>query len=180
MPTLHGFVNSTHCACWDVDSFNCAGVYADAALDNGTFVTLGTINRDTTDFTIEGYEFNVTPATNAATRVWMVESPEVGSDILMQELADPRYFYNEAGRTLSLKYLVPGVDCIEVTAECFTDKTLPTNTNQYVTIGANGKLTATSASPAAGSNVYFTFLGYHTITFGMEDVQTAVIRIERN
>lgn len=177
---LHGYVNTTKCACWDVDSYNCAGVYTTADLDNGTFVTLTNINRDSTEFTIKGYEWVVAPATSTSTRVWLVASPEVGTDILMQELADPRQFYNAAGEPMSLKYLVPGVDIIEVTKECFTDTTLPTNTNQYVTIGAGGKLTATSASPAAGTNVYFTFVGYHSIQIGMENVQTALIRIERN
>ena len=180
MPTIHGYVNTMRCACMDVDSYNCAGVYSAGDIDNGVFVTLGDINRNSTNFTVNGFEYNVTPATNAATRVWLVATPEVGSDILMQELSDPRYFYNEAGRAMSLKYLVPCVDCIEVTKECFTDNTLPTNNNKYVTIGANGKLTASAADPAAGTNVYFTFVGYHNVTFGNEDVQTAIIRIERN
>lgn len=177
---LHGYVNTTNTACWDVDSFNCAGVYAGGDLDNGTLVTLTNINRDSTDFDVNGFEYVVAPATANSTGVWLVASPEVGSDIMMQELADPREFYNKAGRTMSLKHLVPGVDCIEVTKECFTDGNLPTNTNNNIIIGAGGKMTATNASQSATTGAYFTFVGYHTLTIGMENVQTAIIRLARN
>ena len=177
MANTHGYVNSTHCAFWDIDAYNCAGVAA-VDLDNGTLVTLGTINRDTTSLKVKGYEFNITPAEATSTSVWLVESPEVGTTIEMQMLADPRNFYTPAGVPTSIKYLTPKVDCLEVTAECFTDKTLPTSTKAFVSIGTGGKLTAVAAAPANG--IYFSLVGLKTMTFGMEEVPTAVIRVERN
>ena len=174
----HGFVNLTHTTAWSVDAFNAVGVYDASDVDNGVLVTLSNINRDTTAFNIDGYEFDVTLATENSTSVWIVKTPPVGTTVEQQLMADPRYFYNEAGRPMSLAYLLPNVDCIEVTKECFVSNTMPTNTNNIVKIGANGKMTATNAAPATGA--YFTFLGYHTIPIGGEDVQTAVLRCTRN
>lgn len=177
MANNHGYINTTHCSCWDIDAYNCAGI-ATTDIDNGVLVTLGTINRDTTTLKVKGYEFNVTPAGATSTSVWVVDSPEVGTTLEMQLLADPRNFYNPAGVPMSIKYLTPKVDCIEVTAECFTDKTLPTSAKTFVEIGAGGKLTAAASAPASGA--YFSLVGLKTITFGMEEVPTAVLRIERN
>lgn len=178
MPNTHGFVNLTHATAWDVDAYNCVGVYSSGDLDNGVLVTLGNIDRDQTTNYLNQYVFTVTPASQASTSVWIVKTPPVGSTIEQQIMDDPRYFYNEAGRPLSLAYLMPNVDCIEVTKECFADSTLPTATNLYVQIGAGGKMSATNSAP--GSGAYFTFLGYHTISIGSEEVQTAVLRCTRN
>lgn len=178
--TLHGYVNTMNCACMNVDSYNCAGVYTTGDLDNGVFVTLGDINKDTNG-NIQGFEYKVAPATaNTTGKVWLVASPEVGTTVEQQIYNDPRTFYNEAGKTMSLKYLVPGVDCIEVTKECFTNNTLPDgSTNKFATIGAGGKLTAAAADPGA-DKIYFELVGFHTVTFGMKDEKTAVLRIARN
>lgn len=175
---LHGYVNTMRCTCVDVDAYNCAGVYATSDLDNGVLVTLTKMNQDAATLKAKGFEFEVTPATQNSTSVWIVATPEVGSTIMQQELSDPREFYNEAGRPMSLKYMNPKVDCIEVTAECFTDNTLPGTGKTYVQIGANGKMTAVAAAPGTGA--YFSLVALNTIAIGMQQVPTAIIRCERN
>lgn len=175
---IHGYINTTHCSCWDIDAYNCAGVYSTADLDNGVMVALKNINRDSTSLKVKGYEFEVQPAEVTSTGVWVVNTPEVGSTLEMQLLADPRTFYNAKGQPMSLKYLAPKVDVIEVTAECFTDTTLPTSAKAFVEIGAGGKLTAVAAAPASGA--YFSLVGLKTITIGMKEVPTAILRVERN
>ena len=179
---LHGYVNTTKMCAENIDAMNCAGVYTGADVDNGTIVVLSTINKasaGTNQGYIQGYEYTVTLANqNQTGDVWIVASPEVGTTINQQELSDPRYFYNVAGQPMSLKYLVDGVDCIEVTAECFTAG-LPSASQGYVTIAANGQLTAGSA-PGSGAGVgYFTVEGLHTVTIGATEVPTAVLRYHR-
>ena len=173
---LHGYVNTMHTMSWDVDACNMAGV-ANTDLDNGVMVTLSKVNQDTKSV-IKGFEYQVAPAQEESTQVWVVASPEVGSTLEQQLLADPRQFYNAKGKAMSIKALVPGIDVIEVTKECFVGGTMPTATNNKVKIGANGKLVAAAAAPGAGA--YFTFEGFHTVTIGMEEVQTAVLRCARN
>lgn len=173
---LHGYVNTMHTMSWDVDACNMAGV-ATTDLDNGVMVTLSKVNQDTKNV-IKGFEYQVAPAQEASTQVWVVASPEVGSTLEQQLLADPRQFYNAKGKAMSIKALVPGIDVIEVTKECFVSNTMPTTTNNKVKIGTNGKLVAATAAPGAGA--YFTFEGFHTVTIGMEEVQTAVLRCARN
>ncbi len=173
---LHGYVNLTKATAWDVDAFNLAGVYAAGDLDNGVIVTLNGIAK--TGDNVDGFEYNVQPAVEASVQAWIVASPEVGTTLEQQLLADPRLFYNEKGKAMSLKYLNPGTDCIEVTAECFVGGTMPTTTNKNVKVGANGKLVAAASAPASG--IYFTFEGFHTVTIGMEEVKTAVLRCVRN
>lgn len=179
MANNHGVVNTTHCTCWDVDAYKCAGV-ATVDLDNGTLVVLNSINKDATSGAIQGYEFNVTPATAASTNVWLVRTPEVGTTLDMQIYSDPRYFYNVAGRPMSLCYMNPHVDCIEVDANCFVAGSAPTDqpTYTFVTIGAGGKLAIANAAPAAGA--YFTIVGKHTMAIGTEVVPSYVLRCERN
>ena len=174
---LHGYVNTMHTMSWDVDACNMAGVYATTDLDNGVMVTLSKVNQDAKNV-IKGFEYQVVPAQEASTQVWVVASPEVGSTLEQQLLADPRQFYNAKGKAMSIKALVPGIDVIEVTKECFVGGTMPTTTNNKVKIGANGKLVAGATVPDAGA--YFTFEGFHTVTIGMEEVQTAVLRCARN
>lgn len=176
---LHGYINTINATCWDVDAYNMAGVYADGDMDNGVMVTLSKMNQDVQNVA-GGFEYEVEPATVNSLGVWVVASPEVGSTIMQQELSDPRQFYNEAGRTMSIKYLMPKVDCIEVTAECFTDTQLPTAAKKYVVIGAGGKLTAQAGDPAGGQGAYFTLEALHNVTIGMEEVPSAILRCARN
>ncbi len=176
---LHGYVNTAKCTCWDVDAYNLAGVYTEGDLDNGVLVTLVKMNQNAEN-KIGGFEYEVRPATANDTSVWIVDSPEVGSTLMQQMMADPREFYNEAGRTMSLKFMNPKVDCIEVTAEAFEGGTMPTTTNKYVVIGANGKLKATNAAQTSTTGAYFTFEGLHSTTIGMAEVETAMLRCARN
>ena len=173
---LHGYVNTMHTMSWDVDACNMAGV-ATTDLDNGVMVTLSKANQDTKNV-IKGFEYQVAPAQESSTQVWVVASPEVGSTLEQQLLADPRQFYNAKGKAMSIKALVPGIDVIEVTKECFVSNTMPTTTTNKVKIGDNGKLVAAATAPSDGA--YFTFEGFHTVTIGMEEVQTAVLRCARN
>lgn len=173
----HGYISTMRCACVDVDAFNRAGVYATAALDNGVFVTLTGINKDTANL-VQGFEYTVAPATDASYACWVVATPEVGSTIEMQSMSDPRYFYNEAGRPMSLKYLNPQTDIIEVDANCFASGALP-STEGYVTIGANGKLVAAANAPAAGVT-YFSVVGFNNVAVGMTQMKTVLLQCEDN
>lgn len=178
--TLHGYVNTTKMCAENIDAMNCAGIYSTGDLDNGVVVTLTSMNTNSATLAIQGYEYTVTPATSATVGdVWIVASPEVGSTIDQQILSDPRYFYNAQGLPMSLKYLVDGVDCIEVTAECFTNTTLPATGSTYVVIGTGGKFTAQASAPTTINQPYFTLEGLHTVTIGATEVPTAVLRFHR-
>ena len=181
--TLHGYINTTKMCAENIDAMNCAGVI-NQDVDNGVIVTLSSINKNASapnQHYIQGYEYTVALASNSTVGdVWVVASPEVGTTIDQQILSDPRYFYNAAGQPMSLKYLVDGVDCIEVTAQCFTGGTLPdATTNRFATVGANGQLTAASAAATGAGKPYFTLEGLHTVTIGATEVPTAVLRYHR-
>ena len=74
---------------------------------------------------------------------------------------------------------IDGVDCIEVTAECFTNTTLPATGSTYVVIGAGGKFTAQASAPTTINQPYFTLEGLHTVTIGATEVPSAVLRFHR-
>ena len=169
----HGYVNTMKMACTNVDALNAAGV-ASVDLDNGVLVTLTKMAQDSA-FNATGFEFEVAAAEATSKDVWLVATPEVGSTIAQQSLSDPREFYNEAHRAMSIKHIVPDVDYVEMDANCFTDGTLPTNTNKYATIGAGGKLTATASAPST-AGVYFDFVANHSIAVGMNIVSTVILR----
>jgi len=177
MANTHGYINTTHCASWDVDAYTLAGVAA-TDLDNGVFVTLTNMNTNVSN-EINGYEYDIAPADGTSASVWVIDTPEVGSTLEMQLMSDPRYFYNIAGKPMALRYLVPKVDCIEVNANCFVGGTMPTTTNNIVTIGAGGKLVAGTTTPTGGK-VYFTLEGFHKVSVGMAEIPTAVLRIQAN
>lgn len=180
MANNHGFVNTAHCVAWDSDANKLVGIYKTADLDNGTFVVLSTMNVDGSN-NINGFEYNVTPATAISTSVWLVCTPEAGTDILEVQLYDdPRYFYNKAGKPMSLAYMNPHVDHIEVDKNCFTANFDPDTVASATVVGldANGKLKALTAAPATGA--YFTIVGKHSIAVGQELVPTWMLRCERN
>lgn len=179
MSMTHAILNSTSLSAMNIDALCIAGV-ATVDLDNGQLVTLKNINR-TTDGTIAGYEYNVEPATADADNVWLVESPEVGTTLEMQIHDDPRYFYNPAGVTLSLRGLVGGVDCFEVTKEVFTSDNLPTSAQlgQYVSPDVNGKY-GDPAAEVPNTGAYFRVEGLTTIACGMEEVPAVVLRCMAN
>lgn len=173
----HGYVSTMRCACTNIDSFNRVGIYAGTDLDNGVLVTLGDIAK-ATDGTVTAFNYAVTPATTDTTgSVWLVNTPEVGSTIEMQEMSDPRYFYNAAGRPLSLKRLNPKTDIIEVDANCFASGALPT-TETFVGIGANGKLAAFST--AITGKPYFSVVGFNEVAVGMGVMKTVLLQCESN
>ena len=174
----HGYINTTSCACWDVDSYNRCAVYT-ADVDNGVFVELGAPNVDSSK-NINGYEFPVSKlADDASEHVWVVATPEVGQTYEMQLLSDPRAFYNVANKPMSVKYLVPKADCIEVNAEAFASKALPTSSQTVVTIGANGKLVAGTSAPDDGA-FYCSVLGFKKVAVGAELMPVVVLQVEAN
>ena len=174
----HGYVSTMRCACENVDAFNRVGIYSTGDLDNGVFVTLTGINKGSSDKVVKGFEYTVAPASDASSGVWLVATPEVGTTLEQQMMSDPRYFYNAKGRPMSLKFLNPKTDIIEVDANCFASGALPT-TEGYVTIGTNGKLVAASAAPGAGKT-YFSVVGFNTVAVGMEQMKTVLLQCEAN
>ena len=169
MANKHGVVITTHCAAWNVDAFNYAGI-ATTDLDNGTFVALGDLQK--TEGVIDEYTFTVTPDANGESKYkYIVASPTVGATLAMQLTGDPREFYNEANRPLSVKRIVEG-DCIEVIGTNFEDGSAPTDQTSYTTagIGANGKLSMVASGGA------FKLLGTKTIAIGQELVPSYVLQ----
>ena len=178
MANTHAYVSTMRCACENVDAFNRVGIYSTGDLDNGVFVTLTGINKGSSGNAVKGFEYNVAPASATSSGVWLVATPEVGTTLEQQMMSDPRYFYNAKGRPMSLKFLNPKTDIIEVDANCFVSKALPT-TEGYATIGEGGKLVAASAAPAAGKT-YFSVVGFNTVAVGMEQMKTVLLQCEAN
>lgn len=179
MANNHGYCSLIRATAWDVDSNKLVGI-ATTDMDNGTFVVLGDMNVDTQK-NINGFEYKVTAAGATSTSVWVVRTPEAGTDMLEVQLYDdPRYFYNKAGKPMSLAYMNPHVDHIEVDKNCFTANFDPDTVSgaTMAQLDANGKLKAVSAAPASGA--YFTIVGKHSIAVGQELVPTWVLRCERN
>lgn len=173
MAKNHSFINTTRCTCWDVDAYNACGV-AQSDMDNGQFVSLGAIqlNADVPG----GYEFAVTAPAANATNLWVIDTPEVGigADNIYD---DPRYFYNVAGRPMSLRYMNPIVDYIEVPASAFS--TAPVDgTSKFASVGTDGRLVAAAVAPDQGT--YFAIAGTHTIDIGLEAVKTYILQCVRN
>lgn len=177
MANTHSYVSTMRCACENVDAFNRVGIYSTGDLDNGVFVTLTGINKGA-DNAVKGFEYNVAPASATSYGVWLVNTPEVGATLEQQMMSDPRYFYNVQGRPMSLKFLNPKTDIIEVDAHCFVSGSLPT-TEGFVTIGEGGKLVAASVAPAAGKT-YFSVVGFNTVAVGMEQMKTVLLQCEAN
>jgi len=161
MANNHGFIIGTHCAFWDVDSKNFVGI-AESDIDNGTFVALGDILN--TSGVIDEYVFAVSAASASD---FVVATPPVGDSLEMQLFDDPRYFYNKAGKPMSVKHLEIG-DCIEVDDACFsTAPTLGTSTYAGVT---SGKLVASTTASDP-----FKILGQHNVDIGGVSVPTWVL-----
>ena len=177
MANTHSYVSTMRCACENVDAFNRVGIYSTGDLDNGVFVTLTGINKGA-DNAVKGFEYNVALASATSYGVWLVNTPEVGATLEQQMMSDPRYFYNVQGRPMSLKFLNPKTDSIEVDAHCFVSGSLPT-TEGFVTIGEGGKLVAASVAPAAGKT-YFSVVGFNTVAVGMEQMKTVLLQCEAN
>lgn len=157
---------------WQDDAINCAGV-ATVDLDNGQFVTRGALGLTANG----GYEFTCAlPETNA-TDLWLVEKPAVGTTIEMQEMSDPRYFYNPKGSTFSIKGMTANRSFIEVPVSAFA--TAPTDgTSKFASVNTNGRLVAATEAPATGT--YFSIEATHTVDIGYEAVKTYILKCVRN
>lgn len=170
MANTHGVLNTTHCACWDIDAYSFTGIAA-TDIDNGTFLKLGKIKNTTG--VIDEYVFDVeVDANGAATQKYIADTPRPGSsaDLAMQLYDDPRYFYNEAGKPIQLRRIVNG-DCIEIDANAFGAGKTPVDQPTYTTasIGADGKLEMVSASGE------FDLLGQKSVGVGQQDMTVWVL-----
>ena len=175
MANNHGYISTIRATCENVDAFNCVGTIA-SDIDNGTVVTLSKMVQDSKK-NVEGFEFEVAKA-NASTKyadAWVVVTPEVGDSLEMQLLNDPRYFYNKAGKPLSLKKLHADTDYIEADANCFTSVALPSDEETVVTVDSNGKFVAGSSAPAANL-IYWDVVGFHEVAVGSETMKTVILR----
>ena len=174
---VHGYVSTMRASCENVDAFNRVGIYSTGDLDNGVFVTLTGINKGTGN-AVKGFEYTVAPASATSYGVWLVATPEVGTTLEQQMMSDPRYFYNVQGRPMSLKFLNPKTDIIEVDAHCFASGAGPT-AEGYATIGTVGELVAAGAAPEAGKT-YFSVVGFNPVAVGMEQMKTVLLQCEAN
>ena len=181
MAKNHGILISSHLMAWNNDALTMCGVYADGDLDNGQLVTLNGIRKDVSTGAVQGYDYAVKPATAGADNVWLVESPELGYTLETQIHEDPRYFYNEAGKPMSLRAIMGGVDCFEITKELFASGTLPVvgDIGKYVAPAANGKYAAPAAE-APVSGAYFRIEGLTTIKCGFEEIPAVLLRCIKN
>lgn len=171
MANNHSFVIRT-LENWQDDAINCAGV-ASVDLDNGQFVTRGALGLTANG----GYEFTCALPEANATDLWLVEKPAVGTTIEMQEMSDPRYFYNPKGSTFSIKGMTANRSFIEVPVSAFA--TAPTDgTFKFASVNTNGRLVAVTEAPAAGT--YFSIEATHTVDIGYEAVKTYILKCVRN
>lgn len=182
MAKTHAIFNASKMVSANVDANVLAGICKTADLDNGTLVTLGKMNYDTTTGKVKGFEYDVTPATAAADGLWIVDAPEVGYTPEMQIYNDPRYFYNEQGRAFTIRALNAGVDVFELSAAAFEDATLPTadKIGQYVQSVANGKFGKTPVAVAPSTGAYFRIEALSDITVGFEQVPGVILRCMAN
>lgn len=184
MPNTHAVVNLMHCAAWDVDAYNISGV-CQTAVDNGTLLSIGNITTNAASNAASGavtdFMYNVSVPQANATGLWIAKTPVPGTytGLDAHVYADPRYFYNEAGQPISLAYLVPGVDVIEVTAAAFASGSEPSTqpSYTYATVNTSGQLVIANAE---GTGTTFALLGNHYIDCGQELVTTYVLKCIKN
>ena len=167
---FYGYVNTMRCAATDIDAFTATGINTSTDIQNGYFVTLG--DYQLSSGAVVEFVYNVTLAAAATLDNWLVRTPEVGTDILTQMLADPRYFINAQGQPMQLIKIIKG-DIIEVTVETLDQAAAK---GDYYTLVA-GKLTKGSTTDSA---TCFLCLGTHTINFGGNDVTTYLFRCTAN
>lgn len=182
MANNHAIFNASKMVSANVDANVLAGICKTADLDNGTLVTLGKMNYDSTTGKVKGFEYEVTPAAANAADLWIVDAPEVGYTAEMQLHNDPRYFYNEKGRAFTIRALNPKIDVFELSAAGFEDATLPTvdKIGQYVQAAAGGKFGKTAVSAAPTTGAYFRIEALSDITVGFEQVPGVILRCMAN
>ena len=167
---FYGYVNTMRCAATVIDAFTATGINTSTDIQNGYFVTLG--DYQLSSGAVTEFVYNVTLAAASTLDNWLVRTPEVGTDILTQMLADPRYFINAQGQPMQLIKIIKG-DIIEVTVETLDQAAAK---GDYYTLVA-GKLTKGSTTTSA---TCFLCLGTHTINFGGNDVTTYLFRCTAN
>lgn len=180
MANVHGYVGSTNMSAWDIDAMNHQAI-APADVDNGVIVVLDGMNIDAVSGKVKGYEYNVALADASSEHCWLIESPEVGFMIEQQLLSDPREFYNKAGKAMSIRWMIPQVDCFEFDANCFESGVLPVvgEIGYFVPVGADGKLGApVQAEPASGT--YFRVEALKDIAVGQALMPVAILRCMAN
>lgn len=182
MANNHAIFNASKMVSANVDANVLAGICKTTDLDNGTLVTLGKMNYDTTTGKVKGFEYEVTPATANAANLWIVDAPEVGYTAEMQLHNDPRYFYNEKGRAFTIRALNSRVDAFELSADGFEDATLPAvgDIGKYVQAVAGGKFGKTAVVAAPTSGAYFKIEALSDITVGFEQVPGVILRCMAN
>lgn len=178
MANTHSFINTTRCTCWDVDAYNACGIYASSDLDNGVFVTRGAMQN--TNGAINDYAFTVALPSANAVNLWVIDTPEVGSALDVQVYDDPRYFYNPAGKPMSIRYLHPEVDFIEVDANAFASGSAPADqpTYKFASVNTSGRLVIANSAPSSGT--YFALAGTKSVDIGNELVTTYILQCVRN
>ena len=82
---------------------------------------------------------------------------------------------------MSLRAIMGGVDCFEITKELFASGTLPVvgDIGKYVAPAANGKYAAPAAE-APVSGAYFRIEGLTTIKCGFEEIPAVLLRCIKN
>ena len=162
----YGYVNTGRCAAMDVDAFTATGINTSTDIQNGYFVTLG--DYQLSSGTITEFVYNVTLAAASTVGNYIVRTPEVGTDLTMQLMSDPRYFINKQGQPMQLVKPIVG-DEIEVTVEALDQAAAK---GDYYTLVA-GLLTKDAVATDA---TCFLCLGKHSINIGGTDVTTYVFR----
>lgn len=182
MSKTHAICHTASCTCWDVDAFNMVAI-AEADLDNGVMVKPMFMCVGGTGLPEKGFEMLCEPPAGADTGLWVVCTPRPNGNIENQLFSDPRYFYNEQGKPMSIKYLMPKVDIIEVTAEAFDDEEFIIEEDMlglYVAVGVGGKFDADLLEEAPDGATYFSIVGTSSIAIGQESVPSVYLRCERN
>lgn len=167
----YGYVNTMRCMGMDVDALLATGINTTTDIQNGYFVTLG--DYQNTSGAVDEFVYSVTLAAASTAGNYLVRTPEVGTDIVTQMMADPRLFINKAGQPMQLVRMMPGVDIIEVTVEALDQAAAK---GDFYTLVA-GKLTKGSKSTTA---TCFECLGTHTIEFGTEVATTYLMKCITN
>lgn len=164
MANIHSVAIGTHACFWDVDALNLVGI-GEEDIDNGRFVVLGNIVKDSTSDVLGEYVFEVEVGES---NDYIALTPPEGYGVEASLYADPRYFTNEAGKPISVKRLYVG-DCIEVSENCFS--TAPTaGTSTHASVDSDGMLVASTTSTDA-----FKILASHAFDIGNAQVKSWIL-----
>lgn len=168
-------VNTAGIAATNIDRSNLVGIYADADLENGVFVTLDKMNLNAQGI-VKGYEYTVELATADDKDIYMIATPEVGygEDAYFE---DADRFINRKGRPLALKRMEIG-DFVEISKTGFVAGGYPTQAmvGYFAPIGADGKLDTPISSIGSATGAFFKVEGLTKMTLGNTTVDGAILR----